>query len=152
MKEEVNMFEIRPKRDDERVDLLNRMFQPVNELLGQGVSAIDSRLATFKADVRKIGKKYIVEAELPGYKKDEISINYDDSYLTISTKIETEDEIEEEAKVIRSERYSGEAERRFYVSGVDKDAIHAELTDVILNIKLPIKESYERYSKRIVIN
>src|SRR5690625_6915717 len=51
--------------DDERVDLLNRMFQPVNELLGQGASAIDSRLATFKADVKKIDNKYIVEAELP---------------------------------------------------------------------------------------
>src|SRR5699024_9712715 len=129
------MFEIRPKRDDERVDLLNRMFQPVNELLGQDASAIDSqlatfkadvkkidnervdilnsmlqsvnellgqcasaidsRLATFKADVKKIDNKYIVEAELPGYKKDEISINYDDSYLTISAKKETEDEIEE---------------------------------------------------------
>src|SRR5690625_2309217 len=118
------MFEIRPKRDDERVDLLNRMFQPVNELLGQGASAIDSRLATFKADVKKIDNKYIVEAELPGYKKDEISINYDDSYLTISAKKETEDEIEEEGKVIRSERYSGEVVRSLYVCGIDNDEIH----------------------------
>src|SRR5690625_1448130 len=146
------MFEIRPKRDDERVDLLNRMFQAVNELLGQGVSPIDSRLPNFKADVTKIDNKYIVEAELPGYKKDEVSINYDDSYLTISAKKETEDEIEEEGKVIRRERYAGEAVRSFYVSGVDKDATHAELTDGLLHIELPIKESDERYSKRIEIN
>src|SRR5699024_8508323 len=135
MKEEVNMFEIRPKRDDERVDLLNRMFQPVNELLGQGVSAIDSRLATFKADVKKIDNKYIVEAELPGYKKDEISINYDDSYLTISAKKETEDEIEEECKVIKREIYIDEEVRNYYVRGVYKYAIHAELTDGLLNIE-----------------
>src|SRR5699024_12383708 len=107
------MFEIGPKRDDERVDLLNRMFQPVNELLGQGVSAIDSRLATFKADVNKIDNIYIVEAELPGYKKDEISINYDDSYLTISAQKETEDEIEEVDIVIRGVRYSVDKVRRF---------------------------------------
>src|SRR5699024_1682692 len=119
-------------------------FQPVNELLGQGASAIDSRLATFKADVKQIDNKYIVEAELPGYKKDEISINYDDSYLTISANQETEDEIEEEGKVIRRERYAGEVIRSFSVSRADKDAINAEVTDGLLHIVIPIKESDER--------
>ncbi|HLR59039.1 MAG TPA: Hsp20/alpha crystallin family protein [Pseudogracilibacillus sp.] len=145
------MFEIKPGRDDERMDIFNRMFQPVNELWDQGVSTIDSKLANFKADVKKVNNKYLVEAELPGYKKDEISVDYDHSYLTIRAEKETNDEVKEKGKIIRRERHTGQAVRRFYVSGVDKDEIRAELNDGILKIEMPIKESEEAYSKRIEI-
>lgn len=145
------MFEIKPGRDDERMDIFNRMFQPVNELWDQGVSTIDSKLANFKADVKKVNNKYLVEAELPGYKKDEISVDYDHSYLTIRAEKETNDEVKEKGKIIRRERHTGQAVRRFYVSGVDKDEIRAELNDGILKIEMPIKESEEAYSKQIEI-
>lgn len=145
------MFEYKSRRDDDRMDVLNRMFQPVNELLDQGASAIDSRLATFKADVKKANNKYIVEAELPGFKKDEISIDYEENYLTIRAEKNTEDEVKEKGKVIRRERHTGEAVRRFYVRGIDKDEIKAQLTDGVLHIEMPIKETEEAYSKSIEI-
>lgn len=145
------MFDNKPRRDDEKMDIFNRMFQPVNELLDQGASAIDSRLATFKADVKRVNNKYLIEAELPGYQKDEISIDYDNSYLMIRAEKETNDEVKEKGKIIRRERHTGQAIRRFYVSGVEKDEIKAVLTDGILHIEMPIKESEDAYSKRIEI-
>lgn len=146
------MFELKPRRDnDERVDLINKMFQPFNELFDQGASVIESRFASFKADVKKVGNKYLVEAELPGFKKQEISIDYNQNYLTIHAEKEITDEVNEEGKVIRSERHKGESVRRFYVSGIDEDEIKAELDNGVLYIELPIKESEEGYSKRIEI-
>lgn len=145
------MFDNKPRSDDEKMDIFNRMFQPVNELWDQGISTIDSKLANFKADVKKINNKYIVEAELPGYKKNEISVDYDHSYLTIRAEKETNEEVKEKGKIIRRERHTGQAIRRFHVSGVDKDAIKAELNDGLLQIEMPIKESEDAYSKRIEI-
>lgn len=145
------MFDLKPRRDDERMDMFNRMFQPVNDLFEQGTSAIDSRFASFKADVKKVDNKYLVEAELPGFKKEEISIDYEENYLTIRAEKETEDEVKEKGKVIRRERHTGQSIRRFYVSGVDKDEIKAQLDDGVLHIEMPIKETEEAYSKRIEI-
>ena len=146
------MFDLKPRRDDDdRLDLFNRVFQPFNDLIDQGTSALDSRLASFKADVKKVDNKYVVEAELPGFKKDEISIKYEENYLTIHAEKRTEEEIKEEGKLIRRERHTGEVIRRFYVSDVNKDMIKAELDDGVLSIEMPIKETAKAHSKNIEI-
>lgn len=144
------MFELKPRRDnDDNLDFLNRVFQPLNELFDQGTAVLDSRFASFKADVKKLGDKYVVEAELPGFKKDEITLDYNQNYLTIKAETKSEDEVKEEGKVIRRERHEGQCIRRFYVEGVDEEQIKAKLDEGVLYIELPLTES-ERV-KRIEI-
>lgn len=94
---------------------------------------------SFKVDLKEDENSYTVEADLPGIKKDDISLEYDNNYLTISAK---RDETVEDKKdnYVRKERRSGEFKRSFYVDNVDENAVDASFADGVLKITLPKKE------------
>ena len=69
-----------------------------------------------KTDVRETDSGYEVDIDLPGFKKDEINIQLDNGYLSISAaKGLDKDEQDKEGKYIRKERYAGSMSRSFYV-------------------------------------
>ena len=92
-----------------------------------------------KTDIQEMKDGYKMEVDLPGFKKDEITVELDDGYLTISAaKGLDKDEKTTEGKYIRQERYAGSLSRSFYVGdAVKKEDIHAKFEDGVLHVELP---------------
>ena len=69
-----------------------------------------------KTDVRETDNSYEVDIDLPGFKKDEVSVQLENGYLTISAaKGLDKDEKDKKGRYIRQERYTGQCSRSFYV-------------------------------------
>ena len=97
-----------------------------------------------KTDVRETKNSYEVDVDLPGFKKDEIKLELDNGYLTISaTKGLDKDETDKETgKYIRRERYAGACQRSFYVGeDVTEQDIKAEFKHGMLKLFVPKKEA-----------
>lgn len=109
---------------------------------------------TFKTDLTDNGNEYLLEAELPGYKKEDIKIKIEDDVLTISAEHKTESSDESKNhRYIRRERTYGSFSRSFDVSNVNTDAINAKYEDGILKLTLPKKNvTKEDSSKNITID
>ena len=92
-----------------------------------------------KTDVRETENTYELDIDLPGFKKDEISIDLKDGYLSISAaKGLDRDQEDKKGKYIRQERYAGDCSRSFFVGeGVEPKDVSAKFEDGILKISLP---------------
>ncbi|MDF7664010.1 Hsp20/alpha crystallin family protein [Bifidobacterium sp. ESL0763] len=95
-----------------------------------------------KTDVRETDKAYDVSIDMPGFNKDDISLELHDGYLTVSAKRdEHHDEKGEEGKWLRRERYAGSCSRSFYVGDEVKDPdVHASYKDGTLNLEIAKKQ------------
>lgn len=80
-----------------------------------------------------------IDVDLPGFKKDEVQVQVDNGYLTISAaKGLDKDEQDHKGRYIRRERYAGQCSRSFYVgSGIQPQDVHAKYEDGILRLSLP---------------
>ena len=92
-----------------------------------------------KTDVRELDGSYELDIDLPGFKKDEISVDLKNGYLTIgATKGVDKDEEDKNGKYIRRERYAGVCSRSFYVGNVVRpEDISAKYEDGILKLSVP---------------
>lgn len=99
-----------------------------------------------RTDVKETEKGYQVAVDLPGFKKDEISCELKDGYLTISADRKSgNDQKDEDGRFIRRERYYGSASRSFYVGeDLTEDDIHASFTDGVLKLDLPKKDARQQ--------
>ena len=105
----------------------------------------------FCADIKEVENGYLVEAELPGYKKENIEIDLVDDRLTITAK--KEDELSEDKdNYIRRERRFGQVSRSYLVSGIDNEGVSADYVDGILTVNLPKLEEVKPKNTRIDIN
>lgn len=95
-----------------------------------------------KTDVRETEQSYEIDIDLPGFKKDELSAELKDGYLTISAvKGLDKDEKDNDGRFIRRERYAGAMSRSFYVGdAVRQEDIHAKYEDGILKLSVPKNE------------
>ena len=94
-----------------------------------------------KTDVRETEKNYELDVDLPGFKKEDVSVQLDKGYLTISAgrKI-TKEEKDKKGSYLRQERYEGACSRSFYVGdGVRREDITAKMEDGILSLSFPKK-------------
>ena len=112
-----------------------------------------SDLPAFRTDIKKQDGNYVLEAELPGFKKEDISIDIDKDCLTISAERKSEEN--EESKdgngFIRRERYYGSYSRSFNVKGIDTDAISASYNDGVLTLTMPEKAPEVPAARRLEI-
>lgn len=91
-----------------------------------------------KTDVRETEDTYEVDIDLPGFKKDEISVDLKDGYLTVSAaKGLDKDEQDKKGRYIRQERYAGSCSRSFYVGDVEPNDVSAKYEDGILKLSMP---------------
>ncbi len=96
-----------------------------------------------KTDIRETddAKGYNFSVDLPGFKKDEISLTVKDGYLTISAqKGLDKDEQDKKGRVLRQERYAGACSRSFYVGDVRPEDVKAKYEFGVLNIVVPMQE------------
>ena len=105
-----------------------------------------------KTDVKETEAGYELDIDLPGFKKDEISANLEDGYLTVSAvKGVDKDEKDNEDRYIRRERYSGSMTRSFYVgNAVTEEDIKAKYEDGILSLSIPKKDPKAVEAKKYI--
>lgn len=99
-----------------------------------------------KTDIRERKGSYVLDIDLPGFKKDELTIELNDGYLTISAAKGLEQDKDKKEKetghYIRKERYAGACSRSFYVGeDVEQSDIKAEFKHGILTLFVPKKEA-----------
>ena len=93
-----------------------------------------------KVDVSEEDKSYLVKAEIPGVKKEDIHVSIDGNQVTISAEIKKEKEEKEGKRVIRSERYYGQVCRSFSLDQeLDQAGAQAKYADGVLEVVLPKK-------------
>lgn len=104
----------------------------------------------FNADIRETQNEYLVSAELPGVRKEDINLEYRDNTLIISAK---RDEVinEEKDNYIKRERTYGQISRAFHVENVDKSQISAKFENGELKIILPKTNEAIMEDNRILI-
>lgn len=92
-----------------------------------------------KTDVRELEDTYEVDVDLPGFKKDEITVDLKNGYLTIgASKGLDKDQSDQNGKYLRRERYAGVCSRSFYVGeNVRPEEIGAKYEDGILRLSVP---------------
>lgn len=104
-----------------------------------------------RMDVTETDKEYVVLAEMPGVKKEEISITIDDNEVTVSAEVKHEKDIKDGETVLRSERYYGKIQRVFTLDKeVDQATAQAKYNDGVLELKLPKKTVAA--AKRLAVN
>ncbi|MGN1355667.1 MAG: Hsp20/alpha crystallin family protein [Bacilli bacterium] len=104
---------------------------------------------TMKCDIYEKDGNYHIEMDVPGFSKEDISVEAKDGYLTISAEKKNEVNEENEKKnYIRRERVYGKYERSFYVGDLDQDKIDAEFNNGCLKITVPKKEEVE--NKKVI--
>ena len=83
------------------------------------------------------GDKFVLEAELPGFQKEDIDIHVEGNTLTISAQHKEESEEKKEGKFVRRERKYGSFTRSFDISDIDQAKINASYDNGILSVELP---------------
>ena len=97
-----------------------------------------------KTDIKEMKDGYELEIDLPGFKKDEVTAELKDGYLTVSAAkgLDEEEDDKKTGRYIRRERYAGACERSFYVGeDVTQEDIKGEYKHGILKLFVPKKEA-----------
>jgi len=106
-----------------------------------------------KTDVHEHDDQYEVDIDLPGFKKDEISLNLQNGYLTVAaSKGLDKDEKDKKGKLIRQERYAGAMQRSFFVGeNISEEDVKAKFEDGVLKLNIPKKEAAKIPEKKTIL-
>ena len=126
------------------MDLIPRKFY-LDDLFDNFITSRDNN--NMKCDIYEKGGNYHIEMDIPGFDKNDISIEVKDGYLTISAEKNEEDN-KEEKNYIRKERRYAKYERSFYLGDLDSENIEAEFNNGILKVTVPKKEAVE--NKKVI--
>jgi len=122
----------------------DEFFRPFFEMMSTGGRGLP-------VDIRDEGEQYLLEAEMPGIDKDNVSIEIKDGVLTISANQEQETK-REEANFVCSERRVGRTSRSFALDNIDEAAITAAFDNGMLRMQLPKRAKPEPESRKVDIN
>ena len=106
-----------------------------------------------KTDVHEHEDHYEVDIDLPGFKKDEITLELQNGYLTVTAaKGLDKEETTKKGKLIRQERYAGSMQRSFYVGDTLTEAdIGAKLEHGVLSLSIPKVEAKKLPEKKVIM-
>ena len=108
-------------------------------------------MPAFKTDIRETSEGYIIEAELPGFSKEDIKAEVKGGYLTIYAERKSNSDSDAKDGYIRRERSYGSFTRTFDLDGIKADAITASYKDGILSLTLPKEEVAVDTGRRLEI-
>jgi len=144
------MFELIPfDRRNHRVSVYDP-FHAFDEMERAFFGSQQPSVFSFRTDVSDTGDSYKLEAELPGFNKDDIKIDIENDCLTISAE-RKENKDENKPNFVKRERFYGAYSRSFDVSGIDVEKITAAYTDGVLTLELPKKVAPTPASRRLEI-
>ena len=119
--------------------------RPEHMLYGKNASRM------MKTDVKETDGGYELDVDLPGFKKEEIKLELENGYLTISAAKAVENKDEQNGKVLRQERYSGTMTRSFYVGEhVTEEDVKAKYENGVLCLSVPKKEAPKAPEKKTI--
>jgi len=108
---------------------------------------------TPRVDIKEAEKGYTLVADLPGVKKNDLSVTLDNGVLTVEASTNEESSEEEDGKVIRKERRSGKFMRSFNLgTDIHEEDISANFADGVLSLTIPKIEKTVPKSRQIDIN
>jgi len=143
------MFEMMPFNRSHGVDLYHP-FRDLEEL--ERSLFTNNGLNAFRTDIRDTGDAYVLEADLPGMKKEDIHIDIDGDRLSISAERNAvKEEKDENGGYIRCERSYGSFSRSFDISGIRAEEISAAYEDGVLKLTLPKQSKTVPASRRLEI-
>ena len=117
----------------------------VRGFLGRSAQRQQPAVRAIRFDVAEQGNAYVVSAELPGYKKEDVQVEIDGARVTITAEAKAQTENKDGEKVVYSERYTGKAVRSFELtSEIDNDTASAKYENGILTLTLPKKTAETR--------
>ena len=105
-----------------------------------------SKNEIMKTDIKEHKDHYEMITDLPGFEKDDIKVSVENGYLTVSAKVNNENENKENhGRIVRKERYYGECQRSFYIGdGIKENDIKAAYNNGVLKISIPKKEELKQ--------
>ncbi len=113
-------------------------------------SALEAEAPQIKVDVKEQKNEYVVHAELPGVKKEDIHVHVEGGLVSISAERKQEKDVKEGERVLRCERHFGKTSRSFQLAqDVDDAKAVAKFVDGVLELTLPKKTA--SVSKRLNI-
>mgnify|MGYP004555376697 CR=1 FL=1 len=141
------MFELRPFHNNHIA-----AYDPFREMERAffGDRDLFASVNAFKTDIQDKGDHYLLEADLPGMKKEDIAIDIDGDNLTISAERKSEHQ-EKNDSYIRCERSYGSYARSFDISGIKADEINASYENGVLKLLMPKKDVEVSKTKRLEI-
>ena len=103
-----------------------------------------------KTDIRETNGSYELDVDLPGCKKEDVSLKLEDGYLTVGAQRAVDkDEKDDNGNYIRRERYSGSCQRSFYVgNNVQESDIKAKFDSGILHVEIPTDKMNNAIEKK----
>ena len=103
-----------------------------------------------KTDVKENGDKYEVSVDLPGFDKDNVKVELENGYLTISAAkgLDKDETDKETGKYIRRERYAGNLSRSFYIGDVKQEDVKAAFKNGILSISVPKEDKKAKKTEK----
>ena len=112
----------------------------------------ESAITDFKTDIRDEGEHYLLEADLPGFKKEDISVNIEGDTLTIrAERTESTDEKDSKGNYIKRERSYGSFSRSFDMTGIRVEDIAAAYENGVLKLTLPKRQETLPASRKLEI-
>lgn len=124
-------------------DMMRRWARPL-QLIDEAELPADIRL-----DINENDKEYLVTAEIPGARKEDVRVSIDGSYVSISAEIRKDEEKKQGRSIVR-ETYRGSMSRGFSLaSEVDDKTAVAKLEDGVLHLTLPKREGSARTTLKI---
>lgn len=105
-----------------------------------------------RTDIREDDDKFIMESELPGFDKEDITVDLNGNSLTLKAEHKAETEESKKGKYIRRERSYGSYERTFDIAGIDTENITADYKNGILTMVLPKKKPQAPATRKLTIN
>lgn len=99
-----------------------------------------------KCDIYEKDNAYVLEADIPGFKKEDINIETEDGYLTINVAKDVENQ-DESKNYLRRERYASSYKRQFYLGSIDEENIKAEFKEGTLKVMVPKKDDLPNTKK-----
>ena len=143
------MFELVPYTRKRNVTFYNP-FDELEEMQRRFFG--ENAVREFKTDIRDNGESYLLEAELPGFKKEEISVNIEGDTLTIrAERSESTEEKDGKGNFVKRERSYGSFSRSFDMTGIRVEDISAAYEDGILKLTLPKKQETLPTSRKLEI-
>lgn len=127
---------------------------PRNDYLSSAFDIFDTSFFKdtniMKSDIYEQNENYVLEIDLPGFDKENVSIDYHNEYLTI--KAVKNDNHDENDKYIKKERFYGGYKRTFYIGNLDESNIKANYNNGVLKITFPKEELKKESKKQILID
>ena len=107
---------------------------------------------TPSADIQEDGDNFVLEADLPGFKKEDIHVDVADDRLTVSAERHSNyEDKDKKGNYLRCERSYGSYARSFDISGIDAAGIKAAYADGVLRVTLPKQKEVPASSRRLEI-